>query len=340
MPAVEKLTDTLRAVETPKTSPQDRQGVIESIEQLTTALAAINARGTPAELREQLIVLVKQVTSTLEVGRDASVPAEERSMLILVVKRTTSTLDMICDPKTPQKLRGHLIAIVMQGNDALKRSQGAKKWRWAMMPMSASADIIHGYKSPRKQQKELAPTDRDQEELAETTHRVSSLVQKINDPRTSQEDKAKATEDAKKQTARMKEQQKKVAATQEQPDDPLGKAAETCTNAIFDSTLEHDLSKGLKELTPEKWNSEGVKDFWKSKEQGDERLDILAQLRNDERTHAPFEITSLIIKLADILPESDLFANLGMGALYCQKTAAYLDERGVTAGSWADSGDE
>ncbi len=287
------------------------------------------------------MALVKQVTSTLEVGHDESVPPEERSMLILVVKRTTSTLRMICDPKTPPKLRGHLIAIVLQGNDALKRSHGSNKWRWAMMPMSSSADIIQGYKSPRTQQKELAQPDGEQEELAETTHRVSSMVQKVNDPRTSEADKAKATKDAKAETARMREQQEEVAATQDQPKDPLGKAAETCTNAIFDSTVEHDLSEGLKDLTPKRWNSEGVKDFWKSKEQGDESLDVLAQLRNDESTHASFEITSLIIKLAEILPEKDLVANLGMGSLYCQKTAAYLDELGVTAGSWlANSGEE
>ncbi|MER7192860.1 hypothetical protein [Streptomyces flaveolus] len=331
---VDTLISIVSAVEDPKTSPQDREGVVETAKNLSTALAAIMDPRTPPELRKELTAIVKQVTSTLETVSGPRIPAEERSMLILVIKRTTSTLDMICAPKTPPGVRGQMITTVKDTTSAAKTSHGAQAESAAasqnaphgtLVAVGASHEIMHDRRTPPKERAQLA----------DITLPVSALLKKINDPDTSKEERSEAEKDLKDKSARMKDQQEESASAQERPEESLGKAAAFCTSAIFESTPESALMRGLKKLVPPQWEDEGVKDFWKAKEESDDALDVLAQLRNNEHTHGSFEVVPLITELAEIVPKDKLFGTLGGSALSCKQTATYLEEEfGVTVGSW------
>lgn len=341
---VETLITVIDSVEDPETSPQDRQGVVESAENLSTALAAISDRGTPPELRKELTAIVTQVTSTLDAVNGPRVPDEQRSMLILVVKRTTTLLDVICDPRTPQAVRGQMITIVKDTTYAVARSQDAPQSGSAntsrnspgslgpkqatgntLVLVSSSSDIMHDRRTPPKEK----------EQLAKITQQVSALLRKISDPRTSQKDRSRATKELDQKTSRMKDQQERSADAQERPEEALGKAAAFCTSAVFESTPESALMRGLKKLVPPQWEAEGVKDFWKAQEKSDDMLDVLAQLRNDEHTRGPFEVAPLITALAELVPHDKLFGSLGGSAAYCEQTATYLDkEFDITVGNW------
>ncbi|MFG2517205.1 hypothetical protein [Streptomyces sp. NPDC048584] len=338
-PAVDTLLGIIGALDTPETSPQDREGVIESAENLSTALAAINDPRTPPELRERLIAIVKQVTSTLEVVAGSGVPDEEQSLFILVVKRTTSALDIICDPGTREELRRRLIAVVGETNYALERGEeqrlsgSASAWRSRKadtvqstgMLLGASADIVHDRRTPPKER----------EELAEVSRQVSSSLRKITDPRTSQKERSEAEKEMEDRTARMKDQQEESASARKGPKESLGEAAAVCSSAIFESVRDSSLMGGLRRLVPAAWEDEGVKDFWKAREKSDDQLEVLAQLRNNERSEAPFEVVPLITALAELVPRDKLYGSLGGSSLSCTQTAKYLEERfGVTAGSW------
>ncbi|MFJ9718708.1 hypothetical protein ACIRPQ_22670 [Streptomyces sp. NPDC101213] len=341
---VETLITVIDSVEDPETSPQDRQGVVESAENLSTALAAISDRGTPPELRKELAAIVTQVTSTLDAVSSSRVPAEQRSMLTLVVKRTTTLLDAICDPRTPQAVRKQMITIMKDTTYVVARSQEEPQAGSAhtsrdspgslgsnqaigntLVLVSSSSDIMHDRRTPPKEK----------ERLANITQQVSTLLRKISDPRTSQKDRSRATKELDQKTSRMKDQQEESASAQERPKEALGKAAAFCTSAIFESTPESALMRGLKELIPPQWEAEGVKDFWKAQEKSDDMLDVLAQLRNDEHTHGPFEVAPLIIALAELVPHDKLFGSLGGSAAYCEQTAAYLEkDSGITVDTW------
>lgn len=338
-PAVDTLLGIIGALDTPETSPQDREGVIESAENLSIALAAISDPRTPPELREQLIAIVKQVTSTLEVVAGSGVPDEEGSLFILVVKRTTSALDIICDPRTPEELRSRLIAVVGETNYALKQSEerrpsgSANAWRSrkadtvqsTSMLLGASADIVHDRRTPPKER----------EELAEVSRQVSSLLRKITDPQTSRKERSAAEKEMEDRTARMKDQQEESASARKGPKESLGEAAAVCSSAVFESVRDSSLMGGLRKLVPAAWEDEGVKDFWKAKEKSDDQIEVLAQLRNNERSEAPFEVVPLITALAELVPRDKLYGTLGGSSLSCTQTAKYLEERfGVTAGSW------
>ncbi|MFF6995429.1 hypothetical protein ACFY93_10775 [Streptomyces sp. NPDC008313] len=342
--SVEVLITIISMVENPRALPQDRQGVTKSAKNLSTALAAISDPNTPPGLRKELTTVVKQVTTTLKVVSGPRVPSEQRSLLILVVARTTSTLEMICDDKTPRNVRDWMIAITKDTAYAAERSQSgahggaADDSRTAagsesakqitlntLLPVSSSSDIMHDRRTPSK----------NREQLAEVTQEVSALLKKISDPQTSEKERSEATEELEKKVSRMKGQQEQAAAAQERPEESLGRAAALCTSAVFESTPESALRKGLKKLVPAQWQDEGIKDFWKAKEKSNETLDVLAQLRNNERTQGPFEVVPLITELADLVPHDKLFGSLGASALYCEQTATYLDEEfGVTAGTW------
>ncbi|MEU1940788.1 hypothetical protein ACH49O_40725 [Streptomyces coeruleorubidus] len=331
---VDELTTTLEAVAAPETSLQDRQEVIESAQQLTTALTTIGGDGASDELREQLGTLVQQVSSTLMVGHDPEVPPEERSFLLVVVKRTTSALDMICDPETPEELRGHLIAVVDQLNYVLESSWDGELVRSFAMLAGSSVDWITAPETPPEVQNALA----------ESTRKGTEKLVEINGLAASQEDRAKTRQDPeeelKKQAARMSDQQQRAASAHDQPDESLSEAAMVCTSAIFESEAESNLIQQLGSLIPENWGTEGVKDFWKAEVQGDELLDVLAQLQNDERVRAPFEIPQLITELADLVPGSELLGTLGKKSLYCRETASVLDQDfGITAGTWLAESD-
>ncbi|MFH9004859.1 hypothetical protein ACH4E5_16690 [Streptomyces afghaniensis] len=333
-PTVDELTTTLEAVAAPETSLQDRQEVIESAQQLTTALTTIGGDGASDELREQLGTLVQQVSSTLMVGHDPEVPPEERSFLLVVVKRTTSALDMICDPETPEELRGRLIAVVEQLNYVLESGWDGELVRWFAMLASSSVDWITAPETPPDVQNALA----------ESTQKGTEKLEEINGLAAAQEDRAKTRQDPeeelKEQASRMSDQQEEAASAQDQPDESLSEAAMVCTSAIFESVAESNLIQQLGSLIPENWGTEGVKDFWKAEVQGDELLDVLAQLQNDERVRAPFEIPLLITELADLVPGSELLGTLGKDSLNCLETASVLDQDfGITAGTWLAESD-
>ncbi|MEU3620207.1 hypothetical protein ABZ725_49240 [Streptomyces sp. NPDC006872] len=334
------MTTTLEAVEDPATTPQDRQAVIESTKELTATLAVISDDSAPDELQEQLTPLVKQVTATLEVGTDPSVPPEERSRILLVVKRTTSVLGAIRSPETPQNLRGQLIAIVTDANSALEMSRGGEETGTALMLTSTSAELGLEQDTPHSDQptphSDTPTPDADRQELVDDAQQGNQLVKKMSDPRTSPQERAEAREELRDRTPRMKGRQEAAASAHSLPEAPLGKAAEACTNAIFNAKSERELAKGLEDLVPRKWDTEGVKDFWKAKEERDDSLDILAQLQNDERTHAPFPVAPLITELAELIPGDDLLSTLGRKpASSCRQTAVYLQaDAGITVTPW------
>jgi hypothetical protein len=94
-------------------------------------------------------------------------------------------------------------------------------------------------------------------------------------------------------------------------------------------------------VIPEKWDTEGVNDFWKSEEIRNDSLDVLVQLRNDEISGAPMEIKRLIPKLADAVPASELFGTLGTPGLHCLRAALHLDQDlGIKSGSWVKMAEE
>ncbi|MFF3329574.1 hypothetical protein ACFYWX_08420 [Streptomyces sp. NPDC002888] len=326
------MTTTLETVEDPETSPQDRQGVIESVKQLITALEAIGDEGTPDELRDQLITLVEEVSSTLTVGSDPEVSPEERSLIILVVKRTTSAVPLICDPDTPQELRDRMMATWGQLNDALAEGGGDQTVGWFARQVSATEATAAAPETSPEQTQELAQSAYDQ----------SRSLRAYSAPETSPEGKARAKKDMKDRGARINKQQEDAAADQEQSDASLAEEATVCTSAIFESVADHTLAQGLESLVPDDWDTEGVKDFWKAEEaeDDDELLDVLAQLRNDAHVHGPFEISSLIPQLAEILPRDELFGTLGTPASQCEQTASDLDQDyGVDTGTWLAEAD-
>ncbi|MBT2415811.1 hypothetical protein J7I94_35705 [Streptomyces sp. ISL-12] len=327
---VETLITLVGTVEDPRTKPQDRQGVVESAKNLSTALAAISNPRTPPELRKDLTTTVEQVTSALEKVSEPRVPTEKRSTLILVVKRATSTLDMICDPRTPRGLQGQMVTTMKNTAYVVERSNGPEATP-ALVPVGSSQDIMHAPRTP----------SREREQLSDITQQVSSLLRKISDPGTSQEERSEAAKELDEKTARMKKQQERAASAQERPKESLGKAAAFCSSAVFESMPESDLVQGLKKLVPAQWEEEGVKDFWKAEEKSNDTLDVLAQLRNNEHTHGPFKVVPLITELAELVPHDRLFGTLGAAALSCEQTATYLEEEfGVTVGSWLTKGGE
>ncbi|MGW0949519.1 hypothetical protein ACWD4O_44300 [Streptomyces sp. NPDC002623] len=334
------MTTTLEVVEDPGTTPQDRQAVIESTEELTETLAVISDDSVPDELQEQLTPLVKQVTATLEVGTDPSVPPEDRSRVLLVVKRTTSVLDAIRSPETPQDLRGQLIAIVTDANSALEMSRGGEETAKALLLTSTSVELALDQQTPHTDKHPLHadqyPLHVDRQELMDDAQQGNQLVKVMSDPRRSSEERTEAREELRDRTPGMKSRQEKAVSAQRPPEASFGKAAEVCTNAIFDATPEHKLAKGLEELLPEKWDTEGVKDFWKAKEERNDSFDVLAQLQNDERAHAPFDIAPLITELAELVPGDALLSTLGgKPTLFCRQTALDLEtDAGITVAPW------
>ncbi|MFF8092984.1 hypothetical protein [Streptomyces sp. NPDC016675] len=337
---VDTLITLVSTVESPETLPQDRQGVVESAEHLTTALAAINDPRTPPELRRELTSVVKQVTSTLRVVSDPRAPAEERSMLILVVKRSTSTLPLICAPGTPQELRDKMIAGVKESAFAAEHSADGDSARAPDRSGTPAPDTTVRQALPGKSGSDEITRDKrtppeERERLVTATQQVSALLKKISDPETSSEERSEATRDLDDKTARMKDQQEQAASAQERPEESLGKAAAVCTSAIFDSTSESALAQGLEKLVPPDWEGEGIKDFWKAEEKTDDRLEVLARLRNNENARGPFEVVPLITELAELVPHDELFGSLGGSALSCKQTATYLEEKfGITVGTW------
>ncbi|WP_328668920.1 hypothetical protein [Streptomyces sp. NBC_00328] len=330
------MTTTLEAVKDPGTSLRDRQGVIESVDHLTVALKATGDDSTPPQLRKQLTALVKQVSSALKLGHDAQVPSETRSSVLLVMTRTTSALDMICDSRTPAELRGQLLAITGGLSSAVTGGHQTASLRGFEEQMGvAQADAATPETSPESTAAAMPPKHR--YALVQAVYEQNKKLRVFNDPESSSKDRAEAEKDMRDQSAHISDKQEEAASAQGRPEDPLGKAAETCTNAIFRSSAGNELPEELKDLVPGSWRPEGVKDFWKSKEKSDILLDVLAELQNNANVHAPIKIAPLITELAKVVPRDDLWSTIGQRASYCQSTAAYLDEDyGVAVGTWLE----
>ncbi|MFJ7073267.1 hypothetical protein [Streptomyces sp. NPDC098781] len=347
-PSVDSLIATLRAVEDPSTSPQDRGAVTESAEALAATLAVISDDGTSGAVRDQLTGIVKQVASTLEAGRGLDGAPEDRSRLFVVVKRTTGALDTIADPETPEKQSEHLTTIVEDVNYAVEQGNGAGDIGATSVPVSSSLGFLTAPKASQQEsgssQEHLSPTqgvrgeyNEQQQELGEATAQVSQAMRQATDPKSSPEDRADAQGEMKERTTRMKDEQEESGSSQDPPDAALGAAAEVCTNAIFEVVSDRKISNGLRDMTPSAWNSTGVKDFWKAQQEGDDVLDVRAQLRNDEHSHGPFAVGRLIEQLATVVPGKELTQTVGNAALHCTQAALYLEEDGITVGSWLAS---
>ncbi|MER6624829.1 hypothetical protein [Streptomyces sp. NPDC000931] len=339
-PSVAQLTTVLQAAEKQETPPQEREGVIRSAKQIAAALEVINDSRTPPEVRKVLIVIVKQMVSALNSVSTAEVSPEERSTIVLTVQRCTSVLDLISDPSTPRELRDHLANTIKQLYRVLMWSTGAK-------PVPDKSAAPGGISAAQQSRQDAATigvaletagrsetSDGDRHGLAETADEASSSLQDSSDPRVSDEDRKEARREAEERLARLNEQMKKAAFAQGLPDVPLGEAAEVCTNAIFKSVPDNALVRGIEELSPARWETEGVKDYWKAKESGSDSLDVQAQLRNNKYDSAPFEVAPLVTGLAGVVPAGRLFGTVGIPGLHCLQSARQLDHQGVEVETW------
>ncbi|MEU9351901.1 hypothetical protein AB0D65_12990 [Streptomyces griseoloalbus] len=334
-PAVEQLTAVLQEAQNPETPPQEKDGVIKSAKNIAAALETIKDSRVPAEVREKLIGIVKQVTSVLEAASDPSVPPEERAMIILTVQRSTTVLKLIGDPATPPELRDHLINTVEQLNRVvLRRSHGGNMRGSSPAQGSLQSEMTIGVALATISESETS--DGDRKGLAETADEASSSLQATSDPRVSEEDRDREQKELDEKMTRLEKQLEETADAQGLPDATPGKAAEVCADAMFQSVPEPKLIGGLTELTPAKWDTEGVKDYWKSRESGDKSLDVQAQLQNNRFDNAPFDVARLIPKLAEFVPADRLFGTAGTPALHCLKSALYLDRQGTGAGTWVE----
>ncbi|GGW56200.1 hypothetical protein GCM10010340_38510 [Streptomyces griseoloalbus] len=334
-PSVEQLTAVLQEAQAPETPPQAKDGIIGTAKNIAAALKTIKDSSVPAEVREELIGIVKQVTSVLDAASDPSVPPEEQSLIILTVQRSTTVLKLICDPATPQDLREHLINTVKQLNRVvLRRSHGGDMRGSSPVQGSLESEMTIGVALATISESETSGGDR--EGLAETAYEASSSLQATSDPRVSEEDRDREQKELDEKMDRLDEQLEETAAAQGLPDATPGKAAEVCANAVFKSVPEPKLIGGLTDLTPAKWDTEGVKDYWKSQESGNKILDVQAQLQNNKFDNAPFDVARLIPKLAEFVPADKLFGIVGTPGLHCLKSALQLDRQGVAAGTWVE----
>jgi hypothetical protein len=344
--SVTRLTDVLETAGGPDVPPQEREGVIESAQDIAAALDVINAPGTPAEVREKLIGVVKRMISALGVVSDPGVPAEERAVTILTVQRCTSVLDLIGASGTPQEPREHLVNSINQVYRVLVPDEGS----YPAPGESSTRSGISAAQQPRQDAATigvaLETTGRSETSegnrigLAQTADEASSSLQDSSDPTVSDEDREDARREADEQLARLNEQLKKVALAQGLPDAPLGESAEVCANAIFGSVSARSLTRGLEEMIPARWNSEGVKDYWKAKESGSDALDVQAQLQNNTYDNAPIEVAQLITGLDHVLPADELFGAVGVPGLHCLQSARHLDRQGVEAETWLQMAEE
>ncbi len=345
-PSVAQLTTVLQEAEEQETPPQEREGVIESAKQIAAALEVINDPRTPPEIRKVLVVIVKQMVSALNSVSTAKVSPEERSTTVLTVQRCTSVLDLISDPSTPRELRDHLANTIKQLYRVLMWSTGAK-------PVPDKSAARAGISAAQQSRQDAATigvaletagwsetSDGDRHGLAESADEASSSLQDSSDPRVSDEDRKEARREAKERIARLNEQVKKTALAQGLPDVPLGKAAEVCTNAIFRSVPDRALARGIEELSPSRWETEGVKDYWKAKKSGSDSLDVQAQLRNNTYDSAPFDVAPLVTGLAGVVPAGKLFGTVGVPGLHCLQSARQLDRQGVEIKTWLQMAEE
>ncbi|WP_420782772.1 hypothetical protein [Streptomyces sp. LPB2020-019-1HS] len=340
VPSVERLTATLRAVENPATPPQERDAVVRGARAVTVALKAVADPGTPAEVRTQLTGLVRQVATVLGTGSRPHLPQAERRTSGFVAERTASVLPVIADARTPGGLRddlagaasGALTAVggTRPGHERTARGPQTRNAPSAARSVAVAASVAGSQGTPNEGRKETA----------QSAHQAGTALAKAEDPDASAKERDTARKELPGRIDRMEKELEKALAAEGLPDVPLGTAAEVCTDAVFDSAPEDTLGTNLRGLLPERWNAEGVKDFWKAEDKGNDVLDVLAQLRTDEYADAPVEVARLLPRLAATVPADRLFATLGKPALHCLQAARQLDERGVPSGSWVRKAEE
>ncbi|MFI2424580.1 hypothetical protein ACH5A7_10845 [Streptomyces sp. NPDC018955] len=341
-----QLTDVLETVGDPDVPPQEREGVIESAQDIAATLDVINDPGTPAEVREKLIGVVKRMISALDTVSDPSVPAEERAVTVLTVRRCTSVLDLIGASGTPREPREHLVNSINQVYQVLVPDEGS-------YPAPGESPAKRGISAAPQPRQDAATigvaletsgrsetSEGNRIGLAQTADEASSSLQDSSDPTVSDEDREEARKEADEQLARLNEQLKKVALAQGLPDAPLGESAEVCTNAVFGSVSERSLTRGLEKTIPARWNSEGVKDYWKAEESGSDALDVQVQLRNNTYDNTPIEVAQLITRLDHVVPADKLFGTIGVPGLHCLQSARHLDRQGVEVETWLQMAEE
>ncbi len=346
VPSVEQLTATVRATQDPTTPPQERGAVVRSAQAVSAALEVIGDPGTSPAIRGQLTGLVKQVVGTLGTASRPGLPPGARSSVAFVAEHSASALRAIGDGTTPGDLRNDLVGATGGALAAVRGTLGdfphaghgtgargaqVQQALDAARKVSVGASVAADPDTP----------DEGQKATAQSAHQAGATLARSADPSASDEERKKARKEADQRIDRMEQKLEEAISAQGLPDVPLGKAAEVCTNAVFDSAAEDTLGRDLGSLLPEKWNAEGVKDFWKSRDMGNDALDVLTQLRNDEYADAPVEVKRLVPGLAASVPADRIFGMLGRPALHCLKAAQQLDhDFGVKSGSWVKKAEE
>ncbi|WP_333774135.1 hypothetical protein [Streptomyces sp. IBSBF 3136] len=347
-PSVAQLTDTLHAVDDPGTSPQDRDAAIGTAHAVSSALKVIGDPGTPPAVRAQLTGLVRQVASALDAARSPGLTPEERRLTFDVGAKSATALAVISDPGTPPEERDdtagagdHVAQAASQSAQAASSSrqnssapassppheETMQRLRFLAMVVAALSDRnTHG--GGRRS-------------LARAANEASSSLDGSTDSRASDEEREKAHRKLQEQLAQVEKELTEYLSAQPLPTEPLGKAAEICTNSVFERSVSKETLAGdLESVLPGPWNKEGVKEFWKSEEAGNETLKIFAELRNKRIIDAPLAVRLLVPKLADSIPAKELFTALGSPALHCLGAARQLDQDGVESGTWVKMAEE
>ncbi|MFF9276091.1 hypothetical protein [Streptomyces griseosporeus] len=324
VPSVDQLTGVLEAVNDTQTPPQERDGAVRSAQQVDSALDAISDPGTPDAVRDRLTALVPQVSAALHAANDSQTPPESGA-LGLIVARTATVLGVVTGQDTPPDVEAslvdgaeNLLSAVQNGTPiGNEGAEAAADTGAAGGPLEWKMLVSNGLETAGNPN---TPED-ERKGLANSAHEGSET--QPGDP------------EAEQKKLRLKKDLREAISEQGLPDEPLGKAAELCTNSVFESVLDTTLADDLQPLTPETWNSEGIRDFWKSREAANDSLDVIAQLQNDKLDNAALAIKRMIPQLADSLPADELYSSLGMRARDCLQAAARLDnEMGVESGSW------
>ncbi|MFF4485554.1 hypothetical protein ACFY0F_03525 [Streptomyces sp. NPDC001544] len=344
-PSVEQLTATLHAVDAPGTPPQDRDAVIQSARSVSSALALISDPGTPPAVRARLTQLVQQVATTLDAADSPRIRPEMRRTYFYAAQMSANAYRMIGDPKTPPA-EAHAANTIAKNlarsaqNEAKKgpsMEQSSQRTGQdagpgpAVLQLATLLDAINDRHSS---------DDGDRRSLAQTASDASSSLDGSDDPGASDEEQEKARQELQKQLTQLEQGLAKYLSAQPLPSEKLGKAAEACTNAIFETTSEGTLAKDLESVLPGTWNTEGVNDFWKTEQKGNESLEVFTQLRNEQIADAPMAIKRLVPKLADSVPASQLFTAVGRSALHCLRAASQLDQDGIDSGTWVKMAEE
>jgi hypothetical protein len=342
-PSVEQLTATLHAVDAPGTPPQDRDAVIQTARTVSSVLAVIDDPGTPRAVRAQLTELVKQVAATADAAAGPGMRPEMRRTYFYAADKSANAYRMIANPKTPP-------AVAHAANKIIKNLARSAQHDAKEKPFKEQSSTRTGQETgPAVLQLATvlatlddrhSSDDGGRSSVAQAAGEASSSLEQSNDPGESDDKQEQALQELQNQLTQLEKGLDKYLSAQPLPSEQLGKAAEVCTNAIFETASEGTLARYLESVLPHTWNTEGVNDFWKSEAKGNDSLEVFTQLRNERITDAPMAIKQLVPKLADSVPASQLFTAVGGSALHCLRAASQLDQDGVDSGTWVKMAEE